>query len=51
MCAARIEKVLHVTLQMNQLVHLPDLLLESKNIDRYAGKTSGYTGRDKNAEP
>ena len=32
-------------------VHLPALLLESKNADWGACKTSGYAGRDKNAEP
>jgi hypothetical protein len=32
-------------------VHLPALFLESKNADWGAGKTSGYAGRDKNAEP
>lgn len=31
-------------------VNLPGLLLDSKNTDGGAGKTSSYTGRDKNAE-
>ena len=33
------------------IIHPPGLLLFSNNIDWGAGKTSGYTGRDKNAEP
>ena len=32
-------------------LHLPTLALESKNANWGAGKTSGYAGRDKNAEP
>ena len=33
------------------IVHLPALSRESKNADWGAGKTSGYAGRDENAEP
>lgn len=32
-------------------VDLPALLPEGKNADWGAGKTSGYAGRDENAEP
>ena len=39
-------------LDYNELtVHLPALFLESKIAHWGAGETSGYTGRDKNAEP
>ena len=39
-------------LHHNELMNIdpPGLLLDSKNTDRSAGKTSSYTGRDKNAE-